>query len=128
LALGVFRKECWCLSYPSLCSQSDYVAAQALAHPEVYNTLTAPPVVSSPEGAAVTTPPASGEDAGATIDQLLSDQMTAWQAQNQASMDQTQSNLDALAAQYRQLTVGGTNWWLIGLGIAGGLILLWVVK
>ena len=117
---GVFQKACWCLSWPSLCSESDYVAAQALANPDVYNTLKPPPPVGSPTGAALNTPPASGEVAQQTVDTILTQQMTDWQTQNQAALDQTQGTLDAYAQQYQQAT-SGTKWWLIaalaGLGL-----------
>jgi hypothetical protein len=94
---GVFNKACWCASFPSLCSSADYVATKALEDPSVYNTLMQPPVVGAPTGAALTLPPASGADAAATENALLSQQILDWQAQDRASLAQTQANLDQLA-------------------------------
>src|ERR1035437_1781774 len=94
---GVFQKACWCASFPSLCSSADYVATKALEDPSVYNTLMQPPVVGAPTGSALTLPPASGAQAAATETALLNQQILDWQAQDRASMAQTQSNLDALA-------------------------------
>jgi hypothetical protein len=118
---GFFNKTCWCLSFPSLCSQSDYVAARAVADPTVYNTLKEAPVVGAPAGAVLTTAPASGAQAQGTIDALVAQQNADWQAQNTASMQQTQSNLDQLAAEYPS---AGVPWWV---WVAGGVGLLAVV-
>lgn len=110
---GVFKKECWCLEYPSLCSEADYVASRALADPSVYAALQAPPVVGAPTGAALTTPPASGEQAQAQVDAILAQQVSDWQAQNMGTMQQTQSGLDQFAADFQAAT-SGISWWLIG--------------
>ena len=93
---GIFKKECWCLEYPSLCSSSDYVAARALADPSVYAALQAPPVVGSPAGS---TPPADGAQAQAEVDAILAQQLAAWKAQNAATLAQTQANLDQVASE-----------------------------
>ena len=127
---GVFNKACWCASFPSLCSSADYVATKALEDPSVYNTLMQPPTVGAPTGAALTLPPASGADAAATENALLSQQILDWQAQDRASMAQTQSNLDALAKSQPPFCLlstpvqaadgswscggGSTNWLLYG--------------
>lgn len=116
---GVFRKECWCMSWPSLCSQADYVASRALADPSVYAALQAPPVVGAPTGSALTVPPASGAEAQAQVDAIIAQQQAAWDAQNSATMGQTQSGLDQFAADFTAAT-SGTNWMLYGvLAIVG---------
>ena len=132
---GIFKKECWCLEYPSLSSSSDYVAARALADPSVYAALQAPPVVGAPTGS---TPPADAAQAQAQIDEILAQQLAAWKAQNAATLAETQANLDRIASEQPQVTCffgtatqaedgtwscGGTNWLLYG-GIALGVFAL----
>lgn len=114
---GVFNKACWCLQWPSLCSQADYVAARALADPSVYAAIQQPPPVGAPTGAVLTTPPASGEQAQAQVDAILAQQVADWQAQNMGTMQQTQSGLDQFAADFKVATAG-ISWWI---WLAGGL-------
>lgn len=116
-AFGVFKPECWCLSYPSLCSKSDYTAAYTLAHPEVIAPIQAPPTVGAPAGSELTVPPASGQAAQQTVDELLAQQAADWQAQNAATIAQTQANLDQVGAQYDAITASSGipwYWWLAG--------------
>jgi len=120
---GVFKKECWCLDHPTWCSQSDYIAARALADPSVYDTLKEPPVVGAPSGTALTVPPVNGDQANATIDVIIAEQNQAWKDQNAASMAQTQANLDQFGQDYQNLT-SGTNWLLYGVLAAVGLVAL----
>lgn len=116
---GVFQKACWCLQFPSLCSTEDYQAAMALAHPDVYVAVQAPPAVGSPGGAALTVPPASGEQAQETVDGLLAQQDVAWKTQNQEMMAETQRRLEAIAASQPSLFAAGMNWWLwAGIAVA----------
>ena len=119
LAGGVFNKACWCLSWPSLCSDSDYRAAYALAHPEVYATLQPPPTVGSPGGGALSTPPASGAEAQVVVDDLIAQQNTAWQAQNAATLAQTQANLDAIPVPSSSFSMPLWLWLAIGAGVLG---------
>lgn len=134
---GVFKKECWCLDFPSLCSSADYQAAYALAHPEVYAAVQSPPTVGSPSGSL---PPASGVDAQAIIDAIIAQQKATQDAQASATMAQTAANLKQ-AAQTQCPTATlidngdgtfscppGTNWWLIGGLAAGVLVLMRVTK
>jgi len=118
---GVFRKECWCLQFPGLCSEEDYQAAVGLQSPDlIYSPIQTPPVVAAPSGAAATVPPASDLQAAQTIDELLAQQETAWQAQNAGTMAETQANLDAIAAGQPTLVSKTTNWWLwIGVAAVG---------
>ena len=95
LAGGVFNPACWCLSFPSTCTASDLAAANALANPNVYAPVQAPPTVQAPVD--LTTPPSSGTDAAATVQALLVQQQAAWNAQNMATMQQTAANLKAAA-------------------------------
>lgn len=119
---GVFRKSCWCLEFPSLCSKSDYQAAVTLAHPENIAPIQAPPVVGAPSGDLLTTPPESGAAAQQTVDDLLAQQARDWLAQNVQTMQDTQANLDRSAAVYDQaaasssFSLGGVSWywWLAG--------------
>lgn len=113
---GVFKPQCWCLDHPSFCSQEQNIAARAWADASVYATLKQPPVAAAPTGAALTTPPASGEQAQALADALAAQQVADWQAQNRASMQQTQVNLDQIAADLEE-EKAGPNWMLYG-GIA----------
>ena len=118
---GVFKPECWCLDFPSLCSQADYTAAYEMAHPETIAPVQAPPPVGSPVGSALIVPPASGESAQQTIDALLTQQMKAWKAQNQATMADTQAAIDAVGKQYAQLTSPSTWPWYLWLGLGLGV-------
>ena len=116
---GVFRKECWCMSFPSVCSQSDYVAARALADPSVYTPIMAPPAVGAPVGSVLTEDPGSGEQAQAQVDALLVQQQADWNAQNRQTIAETQAGLDQFGADYKEST-SGTNWLLYGvLAIVG---------
>jgi hypothetical protein len=122
MAGGVFNKACWCIQFPSMCSQSDYVAARALADPSVYDTLRQPPVVSAPAG---NTPPASGSDAQQTVDNLIAQQNAAWQAQNMQSMQETQANLNQFVNDYNQQTQNSIPMWVwLVLGGAGFILLV----
>ena len=106
---GVFNKACWCLQWPSLCSSDDYKAAYALAHPEVYSPILqppAPPAVSA--GVSDVPAPYSQDEYEAAVAGALAQQSGAWQAQNQATMDATAANLDAVAPP------SSTNWALWG--------------
>ena len=121
---GLFNKACWCWMFPALCTTAEYQATVGLMYPEeTYAPIQTPPVVGAPTGAALTVPPASGQQAAQTIDELLAQQETAWQAQNAATMAETQRNLDAIAAGKDgdgSPTPSPTNWWLwIGVAAVG---------
>ena len=109
---GAFKKECWCLDHPTWCSESDYMASRAMADPSVYNTLRQPPVVAAPSGDKLVTPPASGEDAQSTVDELLADQMRRWQGQNTESMQETAGNLSQFQSDYEKATAASIPMWL----------------
>jgi hypothetical protein len=140
--LGVFQKACWCLSFPSLCSTADYTAAYALAHPEVYAPVQAPPAnpavgaaygnVAAPYTCApgdTSNPNCPGYDAALALS--AAQQKAAADAQNIATMNQTAANLKAAAqtqcpaaalidngdGTYSCPPSSGTNWLLYG-GIA----------
>lgn len=93
---GVFKPECWCLSYPSLCSSDDYKAAYALAHPDVYETVQQAPGVPAVEGATSSTQLTTSE-----YDSQVADAWTQWKTQvdtqNSDTMNQTASNLDSVS-------------------------------
>jgi hypothetical protein len=112
---GVFNEACWCLEFPSLCSADKYKAAVALANPDiVYAQPLPPPPVAAPTGAALTVPPASGEQAAQTVNDLLAQQEAAWQAQNARTMAETAGNLKNI----QQPQNGGVPMW-VWIGLAG---------
>lgn len=109
---GVFKPECWCLSAPALCPAADYQAAYALAHPEVYAPVQAPPVVQPAQP-------------GQTPSDVVAQEMAAWQAQNQSTINQTAQNLQDVAANQPTLSgmvIPSWVWWLVG-GV-GAFVLL----
>lgn len=113
---GVFSKACWCLSFPQLCDTETYQAAYALAHPDVYAPVKAPPVVRAPGDSA----PAS-----ATPDDILAQQTRDWQAQNRGTMNETYQNLQDVAASkptLSDLVIPSWVWWAIG-GVAAFVVL-----
>ena len=94
---GAFKPQCWCLDHPALCSPDQYKAAIAWAYPgDVYVPMPKPPVPAAPTGAALTVPPASGEQAQATVDEILAAQMREWQARNAQAMQETEANIEAI--------------------------------
>lgn len=111
---GVFRQECWCLSFPSLCSQADYVASRQLADPSLIVAPSMPPAVGAPAGALLTTPPADAGQAQATIESLLSDQWEEWQAQNRATVAETAANTGRVEGEYQEVTGFPWYWWALG--------------
>lgn len=74
-----------------------------------------PPTVPSPPigSAALTVPPASGEEANNTIDILLADQMNNWQQQSQDFASALSDNLNS-----------GTNWVLVAIVATGAFLIL----
>lgn len=94
-----------------------------------------PPTVGAPTGSVLTTPPASGEQAQQTIDDILAQQIRDWQEQNQAEMNaqpevaMTCDNGSAYKDSNGvwQCPSGPTSWQTIALIaaaiIAGGLFL-----
>lgn len=69
------------------------VTPQEVVHPEQVYTLPNPIAPSAPTGEVLTVPPASGEEAQATVDALLKQQMEAQQAENQRALQQAAANI-----------------------------------
>jgi hypothetical protein len=114
---GYLKKACWCLAFPSLCSKDTYAASVMLHNPENIAPVQSPPVVGSPSGAPLTVPPSSGEVAQQTVDDLLAQQARDWQAQNAATIADTQGNLDRINESYDNATSSmgiPWYWWAVG--------------
>jgi hypothetical protein len=112
----------WCLDFPSLCTTEEYQAAVALAYPEnVYAPIQTPPTVGAPPSAVLTVPPASGEQAQETIDQIIARQSDEWKLQNREAIEQTATDLERIAASKPTST---TTWILLGAAGIGAVLLL----
>ncbi len=118
---GVFRKECWCLQFPSLCSSSDYQAAVALANPDVvYGGGPPAPAHTPPVSAGLSTVPApyTADQAQAAIDAALAAGAAQTQQQNLDYFSGVQTTLDNVAASQ---PAGVPMWaWVL----AGGAVVL----
>jgi hypothetical protein len=125
-------KAQWCLTFPALCSTATIQAANALCSPDlVISPIMQPPAVPA-VGAGLSPLPApypcsDGSLAtaaancpaySAAVDSVIAQQQIAWQAQNAATMADTQANLDAIAAANPS-----TNWLLYG-ALAIGVVAL----
>lgn len=88
------------------------VTAQEIVNPgSVYVAPPAPPPVGAPSGPDLTVPPASGQTAQATVDQIISDQAAAQKVQASGFFSSLNSVVNP---------AGGTNWLLwgaVGLGV-----------
>ena len=128
LAGGVFKPECWCLSFPALCPSADYAAAQALANPSVYAPIQQPPAPPAVGQALSTLPMPYQCESGtyvtaatncpeytAALDASIAAQSAAQKAQATATLAQTAANLQAVAAGQPSL-VGGNcvQSWITG--------------
>jgi hypothetical protein len=114
-------KAQWCLTFPALCSTATIQAATALCSPEVISPILQPPAVAA-VGAGLSTqqvpyPCADGSLATAAancpaysgaVDAVIAQQQTAWQAQNAATIAETQANLDAINAANPPFCLFGT--------------------
>jgi hypothetical protein len=82
--------------------------------PSCWSMLQSSPVapVGSPTGDALTVPPASGEDAQATVDALVNQQMVDQQALNASQV--TSSWWDSVTGSVGSAAGSGTNWLLYG--------------
>jgi hypothetical protein len=115
-------KACWCINFPALCSTASIQAAQALVNPgQVISPIKEPPAVPA-VGAGLSTTPApypcsDGSLATAAtncpaysgaVDAVIAQQQIAWQAQNAATVGDTQANLDAIAAANPPWCLSGT--------------------
>jgi hypothetical protein len=116
-------KAYFCLTFPKLCSTADIQAANALCSPDqVISPILQPPAVAAVGGALSTLPggpyPCSdGSMATAAtncpaysgaVDAVIAQQQTAWQAQNAATIAETQANLDAINAANPPFCLFGT--------------------
>jgi hypothetical protein len=112
---GVFSKACWCLSFPSLCSSETYQAAYALAHPEVYTPIPPAPGLPAVSGAYSSTP-----ESTAQYDAEVAQAWDQWKlqadTQNQAAIDQTAANLEAVAAGQPSFWSSIPTWAWVALG------------
>lgn len=118
---GVFNPACWCLSFPALCPASTYVAAQALANPEMYVQPSPLPPPSAPSSA--TTAPDMPTQAD--IDASIAVAAAQGQQNFQTDIADTQANLDAAAAGQPGLFSSIPTWlWLV---FGGGLILIFMM-
>ena len=115
-------KAQWCLTFPALCTTATIQAATALCSADqVISPTLAPPAVPA-VGAGLSTTPApypcsDGSLATAAtncpaysgaVDAVIAAQQAAWQAQNAATVADTQANLDAIAAANPPWCLSGT--------------------
>jgi hypothetical protein len=87
----------------------------------------------APTGSVLTTPPASGAEAQATVDQLLNEQMAAQQAVNAQQVSPTVdiysavNSLNAAAGSVLP-TLPGVNWTTVALVSGAALVLLILMR
>lgn len=120
---GVFKPECWCLSFPALCPTSTYQAAQGIANPTLVYAPVNPlvPPAAIPAGSVAALP--SVDQAVSQTDAVLSGAVSQDQADFASSVDQTAANLAATAASqpgFNLSSVPSWIWWAAG----GGLLFL----
>jgi hypothetical protein len=144
-------KAQWCLTFPALCSTASIQAATMLCYPDqVISPIMEPPHTPA-VGAALSSlatpyPCSDGSLAtaatdcpaySAALDASIAGQQAAWDAQNMATMKQTQANLDQInnanpptcffgtptQAADGTWSCGSTNWLLYG-ALAIGVVAL----
>jgi hypothetical protein len=93
-------------------------AATALLYPDTIEPILAPPVPGAPAPDATVSDTTTGD--------VLAAQMAAWQAQNQATIDQTAANLDAAGnASNLPNPAASIPTWLWAVLIGGGALLVY---
>jgi hypothetical protein len=115
-------KAQWCLTFPALCSTATIQAATALCSPELVISPILQPPPHPAVGAGLSPIPApypcsdgslataatNCPEYSAAIDASIADQQRSWQAQNAATMAQTQANLDQINAANPPFCLLGT--------------------